>query len=204
MPSTINIDEHGDLIIAERVSIQSWENYLQQALVKYAVNAGDVVMEVGYGLGMASKAIYERRVLQHWLVEAHPEVINENFGFIRDRYAGVLLAPWQELFPLINGSSIDALVFDPDLPSSKQFSGSLQDTLEFVSDALQSAARILRKSGRMTFLDFSSQLNRCTTFLEHVTSLGFKVSSFPMRIDSPPRCTYTRSGVIHITQLTRV
>jgi predicted methyltransferase len=204
MPSIVNIDEHGDLIIDGRVSIQSWERELQLALVQYAVNAGDVVMEVGYGLGMASKAIFERRVLQHWIVESHPEVLNENLGFIRDRYTGVLLAPWQELFALINDSSIDALVFDPDPPPSKQFAGTLDDTLAFVSDALQSVARILRKSGRMTFLDFSAQLNRCTSFLEQVESLGLKANLFPMRINPPCRCTYAKAGLIHITQLTRV
>ena len=55
--------------------MMSWEQPIMDKMAELAVNEGDDVLELGFGMGILSNAIQLRKPKSHTIVECHPEII---------------------------------------------------------------------------------------------------------------------------------
>ena len=55
--------------------MMSWETPLMSASAAYITEGGGDILEVGFGMGIASNHIQSHSILSHTIVENHPEII---------------------------------------------------------------------------------------------------------------------------------
>src|SRR4051812_37495562 len=66
-------DTHS-LRIAGHPVMEDWEDAYMERLAQICAAPAGVVLELGYGMGLAARAIQSRGVARHYIVECHPEV----------------------------------------------------------------------------------------------------------------------------------
>lgn len=73
------------------------------------------VLEVGYGLGISSRAIQVEGVHEHVIVEMNIDVMSMLLASDLARAPGVrpLLGLWQDVVPMLADASFDSIFFDP-------------------------------------------------------------------------------------------
>jgi len=58
-----------------REVMMDWEQPIMSKMAEVAVEAGDHVLECGFGMGILSSAVQSRNPASHTIVECHPEII---------------------------------------------------------------------------------------------------------------------------------
>lgn len=190
------------LLINGVVSVESWERLIQTKLVETIVKPTDVVVEFGYGLGMASEAIQKISPRDHWIIEAHYQVLIP----ILERklhHINFIVSPWQKALPMIKDGSFDAIVYDADPDNISTFDGSADATLEFILPILPNVKRILAPGGRLGFIDFSGVLQTHFDFRSKINSFNLDVEFVSIPVDPPLNCSYAKKGVGNIIKIIR-
>jgi len=196
--------EGDTLIVNARPSVQAWEAPIQKALVAHTVRSGDVVVEIGYGLGMASAEIQGRCPRAHWIVEPYPDVFSTNLPRILATSTGVMITRWQDVLQLLRDEVADAIVYDADPELIPDFSGTAADHFLFVKDILQSAPRLLAKGGRLGFIDFSGGLYRYREFAASLKHQSLKLDRYDIKVEPSPGCCYAKEGMGNIIIITKI
>lgn len=144
------------------------------------------VLEIGYGLGMASHHLSEARLKEHVIIEAHPQLASEAAAWartVKSHRVRVINGWWQTEVEYLG--LFDAILFDTSPPD---FDMAQNHYLDFV----QRANRHLNKNGRLTYISlernqFSNShfrlLNQRFASVDLVTVQGLK---------PPKRCSYWR------------
>jgi SAM-dependent methyltransferase len=164
---------------------------------------GGDVLEVGYGLGMASRAIRELKPELHWIIERYAEVLTLNSSYQESALSGIVIAKWEIALPLLRDSSFDVLLFDPDPPAPESYDGSVAAAFTFIAPALSEATRILRPNGIAGFIDFSAMLVAYQPFQQLIRSLPLVAASIAVPTDAPPNCRYAPHAEAHVVSLTK-
>ncbi|MDR5790299.1 hypothetical protein P9281_27515 [Caballeronia sp. LP003] len=193
-----------ELQVGSRTSVEGWEAALQRFMVQKAVCRGDRVLEVGYGLGMASAAIRSSAPREHWIIEPYAGVFGLSLTDVLDHVSGILMSRWQELIPLWRDETIDSIIYDADPEHCDSFTGSVEDTFIFARDFVVAAQKILTKNGRIAFIDFSAELQTFKPFLGLLEQNGLRCACHAHFIEPPLGCAYAKTGNSQIVLVSRL
>jgi len=174
--------------------VEVWEKPIQTILVESMVASDDMVVEIGFGLGMASEVIQRIGPREHWIIEAHHHVLASVLEK-QTLCANLIISPWQTVLPMIMENYFDAIVYDADPDDREAFDGSSEATLKFVSPILTHAIRILKPGGKLGFIDFSGALRNHPEFHAKLTKYNFKLSFVSVPVNAPPKCSYARNQI---------
>jgi len=182
-------------VLSGHVSVGAWELECQRALVELTVpTSGLAVLEIGYGLGMASVAIQtEHAPTVHITVEANRTVA----GNALRRSVGneiLLVAKWQSIAGLLARSTFDSVIFDPDPEIPADISWTASDVVAWALLGMTSLSPLLRPGGRFGFVDFTNQVLLIDEFSARAAKLGMVVESVQIPISPPTDCKYARPG----------
>ena len=149
------------LVAHSEIVMSSDERQYMRALATTATRRGGAVLEIGFGMGIASSMIQEElSVARHFIVEANHQVLQRCLAW-KNRLSQMCaredpvssLRPvgsnaaaaihcidgfWEEVMPFLADSSLDAILFDP-YPAIVTF------------DFLRVASRLLKPGGVLTF-----------------------------------------------------
>lgn len=145
-------DRKGSMEIMGNPVMEDWQVPYMKELASIATSNGGTVLEVGFGLGIASSFIQsEPRVDQHIVIEANFDIFKNALEFARN--AQCLTVPifgfWEDITNLLQDESIDGILYDT-YPIED---GYLHDhQFRFARQAY----RILKPGGVMTYCNLSS------------------------------------------------
>jgi hypothetical protein len=181
----IKQDEEWKLLYVEgRVSVSSWENEIQTLLATHTVSRGDNVLEIGYGLGLANKTIAEIIPCLHMLIEKEVGLVGI------DRCDVLINSKWQDIAPFLCSGLFDSIVFDADFEESREYVGSLRDSIEYIFPFLPFSKRLLKNGGKIGFLDFSCELFDAVEFNELLKELSMRALKFSASIPKKVKSKY--------------
>ena len=111
--------------------MERWELPAQEALAAAVCPAIALdVLEVGYGLGMASREIQRRKVASHWIIEMHPEIARTARSAPSTEDVVLLVGTWECIIPKLKSCSFDGIVFDGYPFDSCTFNGDEHGTAD--------------------------------------------------------------------------
>jgi len=176
--------------------MEEWERPCMDRMAAIAASRGGVVLEVGYGMGIAAAALQGHDLDLHVVIEAHPDVLARCLATHRAALTAgsmhLLTGYWQDVTPMLASSSIDGILFDT-FPVAHHEGGN-SHTFPFFEEAY----RLLKPGGVLTY--FSSQPTTLgAPDLERLEQAGFAPGNvdFELCAVSPPEsCTYWRASSI--------
>lgn len=192
--SPAEFTEH-ELKIAGHPVMEDWETGYMDTLAKIATHNHGKVLEVGYGMGISSRAIQNKGVEHHTIIECHPDVVtkcNQDFANeVRDREISVLQGFWEDVTPSLPSNSFDGILFDTYPLTEEEIHG---NHFWFFEEAY----RLLKPGGVLTYYsdeakDFSPK------HIERLGKAGFKTEDISFKICnvSPPQdCEYWQEKTI--------
>ena len=86
-----------------REVMMEWETPIMNKMAEVAVEAGDHVLELGFGMGILSNAVQTRNPASHTIVECHPQILTK----LREWAVG------KSNINIVEGDWIDLLDTDP-------------------------------------------------------------------------------------------
>ncbi|MFZ2864412.1 MAG: hypothetical protein WA440_06640 [Ignavibacteriaceae bacterium] len=188
------------LIINDNVSVESWERSIQIKLVETIVKPTDVVIELGYGLGMASDAIQKISPREYWIVEKHYEILAQILKK-ELKHINFIISSWQKVLPIIQESSFDSIIYDADPNKITSFDGSAIATMEFILPVFPYIRKILKTDGRLGFIDFSGILHTYPDFLKKIEEYDLDFEKIAISVCPSPDCTYAQKGIGNIIKI---
>ena len=195
----------GVLTIGQHIVVGNWEEPLQKALGGRLASAGESVLEIGFGLGLASRTITSLQPKTHWIIEAHEEVFVNALHMHSNKSNTILIhGLWEETVPRIASSSFSSILFDPYPFDGTVFDGSLTATWTMIKPFLDHASRLLMPSGVIGFVDFSDQMDAYRHLIKS-EGMPFELSEykrFPIAPDAG--CPYSSSHTCNYVILTKV
>jgi type IV protein arginine methyltransferase len=137
------LDYKGDSVMMD------WEDDIMRDAAKLICRDGGKILNIGFGLGIIDNYIQSHNPQEHWIIEAHPQVINKmkEEGWDKKKNVTCIFDRWQNV---IN-----------DLP---EFDGIYFDTWADPEESLipTEAPKILLPGGKL--LLFDGRLRENTTF----------------------------------------
>jgi guanidinoacetate N-methyltransferase len=188
-------DEH-TLKIAGQDVMEDWELPYMRTLARIASSNGGSVLEVGYGMGLASAAIQATSSVQsHTLIECHPDVISRCILQNREAFTAgkmrLLTGLWQDTTPLLADRVFDGILFDTYPIRQEEFIG---PHMFFFAEA----HRLLRPGGVLTYYsDEESGLS--IAHHERLEQAGFEDAFIDFEVcpvTPPPDCEYWKHDSI--------
>ena len=137
------------LVIAGQPVMQDWQRDYMHTLADIAGGAGGAVLEVGYGMGLATRRLLANPdVTRQVLIECHPEVharcTQEHRREIVAGRLTVVFGFWEDVVGLLAPGSFDGVLFDTCPVEEGQMAS---NHYPFFS----AAHRLLRPGGRLTY-----------------------------------------------------
>lgn len=184
----------GELRISMHPVMQDWESSYMKQLAGIAASRGGTVLEVGYGLGLSSRAILSHpEVTGYEVIECHPDVAARAADDLRsaigDGRARLHVGFWQDVTPLLRSGSLDGILFDTYPLTADEIHG---NHFSFLGEA----HRLLRPGGVLTY--YSDEPTHLSPF--HLTQLRaagfFTVDAVVCDVNPPPDCEYWQAPTI--------
>ncbi len=158
-------------------------------LAEIATSNGGTILELGFGLGLSSRAIQNQNIDTHIVVECHPDVISkctEDFASeIASGKMHILSGFWQDVTKMLKDNSFDGILFDT-YPLSEEEVHS--NHFPFFNEAY----RLLKPGGVLTYYS-----DEATSFsekhLRKIKEAGFneeKIGFEVCNVDTPADCEY--------------
>ena len=108
-------DDHTLKILGNEV-MEDWEMPYMNRLAAVATQNGGAILELGYGMGISSRAIHEHDIESHTVIEAHPDVIQkcvqDNRQRLIDGKMRICSGFWQNVTPTMASETFDGILFD--------------------------------------------------------------------------------------------
>eukprot|EP01001_Neometanema_parovale_P009418 NODE_565_length_2312_cov_275.687072_g537_i0.p1 GENE.NODE_565_length_2312_cov_275.687072_g537_i0~~NODE_565_length_2312_cov_275.687072_g537_i0.p1 ORF type:complete len:545 (+),score=107.37 NODE_565_length_2312_cov_275.687072_g537_i0:473-2107(+) len=198
-PAQIN-DDHEE--ISDQPLMERWEKPYMEALADEAVGNGGVVLEVGFGLGLAAHRIQRHdNVTEHIIIESNPSVAQSLKAFARE-HSNVTpkIGKWQEVIKTLPKHSVDRIFYNAYADNKTELH--IHQFL-FAKEAWE----ILKPGGTFVYCNLSSTdelKNRFATWQElfqetqhpHLYVVGFRAADIkvfpfsPMTIKQRGHCEY--------------
>lgn len=186
----------GELRVFDLPVMQAWEASYVEALARAASESGGAVLEVGYGLGVATALIQANpAVSNHLVVECHPDIAVQCIATWRESLATqrmhVIIGLWHQVAPKLPASAFDGILYSTyALPPGEGCAGELA----FFPEAF----RLLRPGGIFTY--YADHPNRLTAaHRERLDQAGFTmehVREVVCAVEPPPDCGYWQASTI--------
>ena len=71
---TSNMEEFGD---EEVIIMMDWEHPIMSASAAYVTEGGGDILEIGFGMGIASNYIQSHSISSHTIIEPHPQMVEK-------------------------------------------------------------------------------------------------------------------------------
>lgn len=120
--------------------------------------ADPTVLEVGFGLGLATAALHKHPIGSHLIIEGHPGIASDSIESLHQNNVRLVFGLWQEVLPYLRSRSFDAVIFDPDGFNDSKFDSGVPAMLRLVGNGLVHSAYLLRPNGSFIFWDASGCL----------------------------------------------
>ncbi len=94
--------------------MEAWETGYMEELARVACSRKGRVLEVGYGMGIASQAIQTHNVEEHIIIESNAEVYQHLLQFKKEATKPVVAIQdfWQNIIGKFESESFDGILFD--------------------------------------------------------------------------------------------
>jgi len=185
------VDKHADgkqdsvLLDAHNQGVMmGWELPIMKAHVESFMKDRDasetVVLNIGFGLGLVDQEFQTYPLLQHHIIEAHPDVLKkmDEDGWMSNPNVHVHAGRWQDVLPTLSGP-FDVIYFDT-------FSEDYWD----MSELHEELPNLMREGGVYSFFNGLGGTNPffhdvfCELAKVELEDLGFHVEYRPMQVDS--------------------
>lgn len=169
--------------------MEDWESNYMESLVEYATSCGGVILELGYGMGISTKAIQKRNIDSHYVIECHPGVVKKALldmsSEIMKNKIHFLTGFWEDVTPILKDSTFNGMLFDTYPLSEEQIHA---NHFWFFKEA----HRLLKQNGVFTYYsdeaeEFSDQHYR------KLLEAGFLASGIDFevcKVKPPTDCEY--------------
>lgn len=197
LTGSVVINELG-LFIESASIVERWEQPIQEAMALAVCVAPSLrILEVGYGLGMATWQISRSRPRYHQILEAHPILAAHARSVVQDLSNTVVSTGfWELIVPTMRDCSFDGIVFDAYPFDCPDFDGSVEDTCKHVTPFIKEASRLLVVGGKMAFLDFSLGVH--LALRPDLIRLFSKLTTVDVAISIPTDCSYAAGYSGHV------
>lgn len=98
--------EHQELEV-----MMSWEDPIMRRSAEFACQNGGDILEIGFGMGIASNYIQDHGVSSHTIIELHPQIAEKARQWAADKPSvTVIEGDWIDILPTLG--SFDGIFFD--------------------------------------------------------------------------------------------
>lgn len=132
--------------------MENWQVPYMRELATIAASNGGTVLELGFGLGIASGFIQQSpQVETHLIVEANADIFKNTLEFARnaERLAIPMFGFWEDIAGMLRDESVDGILYDT-YPIAEGY----HHTHQFMF--AKHAHRILKPGGVMTYCNLTS------------------------------------------------
>ncbi len=188
--------DDGKLTILGHPVMQQWEDTFMLELARAAAKSGGTVLEVGFGMGIASGHLAALGVDEHVVVEANRDVYLHLLDFAARSAHRVIpiFGSWKTVLPVLAEAHFDGILYDTYPNSHDEM-----HTHQF--DFAQGAIRTLRPGGVLTYCNLTSWGNLRTEYdcdvmfnktqAPYLRSAGFSdIGCEVVAVDPPEDCAY--------------
>ncbi len=194
--------DHQSLKIFGHPVMEKWEMPYMKELAKVASTNGGRILEVGFGLGIASRYIQAEKIQEHVVIEANKDVFKNLLEFAQNTEKKVIpiYGKWETIVPLLNDAMFDGILYDT-YPLS-------EDSLHnHQFDFIKQAHRLLKPDGVLTYCNLTSwghlkqKYNNDELFeqtqLPKLKSCGFNLcQKYDFAVHPPGKCKYYQFDTI--------
>ncbi|WP_145568001.1 class I SAM-dependent methyltransferase [Yersinia mollaretii] len=176
--------------------MQSWESSYMGELAKVAASNGGRVLEVGFGMGIASRHLQDCGVKEHVIIEANADVFHTLLDFANKAPHKVIpiFGLWESVIGLLSDNYFDGILYDT-YPTSNEKMHVHQ--FDFISQV----KRVMKPNGVLSYCNLTSwgNLRRhhdCSSLFEntqrpYLQAAGFETCSFYIaNVNPPASCEY--------------
>lgn len=161
--------------------MMDWESDIMKLSAKVICENGGRVLNIGHGMGIVDSFIEENNIDEHWIIEAHSDVIQKikNDGWYDKSHVNVIHSRWQDI--IYDLPKFDGIYFD-----------TWQDS-EFYSKLVPYMRNLLKPNGIFSYFGNHTNLDYIKSLFE---KYGMEVSCESMIIDNIPsrRIQYENGG----------
>lgn len=192
-------DDH-TLKIGGHPVMEDWEDGYMQRLVDVVASNGGVILELGYGMGISARAIQQKNITNHYIVECHPDVIKKGItdmvSYIEKNKIHFISGFWEDVTPLLKDESFDGILFDTYPLTEEEIHS---NHFWFFKEA----NRLLKKGGVFTYYS-DEESGFSTDHKRKLVDAGFRdeMISFDLCDVSPPEeCEYWQKNTILVPKI---
>lgn len=187
-------DDHTLKILGNEV-MEDWELPYMNQLGAVATQNGGAILELGYGMGVSSRAIQRHDIESHSVIEAHPDVVQKCVGDNRQRLIDgtmhVFSGFWQDVTPMMQSETFDGILFDTYPIKQAEMIG---PHMFFFKEA----HRLLKPGGVLTYYS-DEAVDLKPPHIERLVEAGFSEASIGFEIcevTPPDNCEYWSAPTI--------
>jgi phospholipid N-methyltransferase len=194
--------DSASLSIGSHSIVELWERPIQEAMAEAVCGCpSSKILEIGYGLGLSATAVRSFNPSLHLIVEAHPEIAAKAIERFSPT-AYVIVGLWERVTKSLRSSSFDGIIFDAYPMAAAPFDGSAESTFQHICHFLPEGRRLLRRGGKLAFIDFSQKLTQVEGFRSIIRTTFSNIHVKTVASSIPPSCSYAcgNSGNIIILE----
>ncbi|MEW8436883.1 MAG: class I SAM-dependent methyltransferase [Candidatus Thiodiazotropha taylori] len=191
LPELPVVEEDQCLLIGQHQVMHRWQAPLMEILAQNVCQNGGNILEIGFGLGIASEAIQRCDIKSHTIIEGHPAVFQRMVDWAQARSgANIRTVPglWSSAIPRLG--TFDGVLFDPYPLNEDEFRQHWLEDITFAAHFFPHASRLLREDGRFTY--YSNEIDSVSR--EHQRQLLRYFRRIEIEIVDglcpPPSCQY--------------
>lgn len=190
------------LFIGESTVVEYWEEPIQKKLAELSTKKRGKVLEVGFGLGLASKNIQRFGPKSHFIIEAHPELVKHAVQWhSKNDNVFVISAFWEEVIEHLNGG-FDGIIFDTYPTDGSNFTGGKEETINLIIPFLHYSFSLLNPSGVICFIDFFGVDENQWLAIADEYKLIYK-GRYLTKVEPPQNCHYASKSTSYIIKMTK-